>query len=431
MGLQVIWTDYARKIFDDKISTLITDARILTINLFHAYLLNELHENNKLQVATEKFSSWKTERDARFGLLILLEDIFIHIFYEQEKLGDKSIVSDGLIGMLKANQVHRGKNPIRIRAEQNAGILTRQIQLGMMGRNKGGMISMGIFNGDLLILPDTRQRIQDHFSQWESSVRLKNHLHNFINEIVLKSSRNKQFPELDYETIRSTKLFKAVRDGYIEVFGKRTLPKDIIRFWKDRLGFNSGASLALYDAVGKKSGKEESIDIYKVMKDAYEDLAEELGEQQKIEAILRIEPFLSMADYTFRYISRKDFKKIDDHKKELKILREELRSAGHEDKLQANHSDTHKRLKELRSVMVAPDLSLEDWIAEIIKYHKKIMDGRKNSVWLELQANGSIKHIQSASLAEDLSLDTFLQKRPWFHGYYVESIHSLRKILNS
>lgn len=425
MGLQVIWTYHARAIFQDKVSTLISDARILTINLFHAYVLNELYENNILVSATDRFRGWKTDRDVRFGLLIFLEDFFIYTFHDHR---DSNMVDlEGLQGMTKANQIYRANNKRNIRAEQNAGILTRQIQLGMMGRNKGGMISMGIFNGDLLLSPDIRSIIHELFKNWASAIDLKKNLFSFIRSEVL-SAPPKQFPVLDYDEIRKTPLFRKVRDGYLEVFGKRKLPKPIREFWLDRIGLRSGASRAIYEATGVFSQEHQVAIPDEVMKQSYEALSKEPGEKEKIETILRVEPFLSLSDYVFRFIARKDLKRIADHESELTLLRTELELVVRNNQLPPVNSNP--KLRKLISVMVSPERPLNDWIAGIIAYHKVVMDERKNSAWLELQPGGTIKHIQAAFLPAELSsARAFLKQRPWFHRYYVDSVQSLRELL--
>lgn len=428
MGLQVIWTHYARAVFEDKVSTLITDARVLTINLFHAYLLQELQENNLLAGATERFRDWKTDRDVRFGLLMLLEDLFIYIFFEQSEKGAADIA--GLPGMMKANQMYRANNPIILRAEQKAGILTRQIQLGMMGRNKGGMVSMGLFNGDLLLNPDMRTKIRELFEGIPAAVELRDGLVSFIRSQVLHSS-SKQHPVVDFDELRKTPLFRKVREGYLETFGKRKLPRPIREFWLDRLGFRSGAPNAIYVSVGALSTDKTEMepDPAAVIREAHRMLAQEPGEKEKLDKILRIEPFLSLSDYVFRFIARRDVRRIIDHETELNRLREQLETDGHEDRLPL--TDAHPRLRKLRSVMIGQGLSTIDWLSDIVTYHKQVMAERKNSPWLELQPAGTIKHLQTTSLPESIdSVKKFLSKRPWFHRYYVDSVRSLRELLS-
>lgn len=430
MGLQVVWTHYARAIFEDRVSTLITDARILSINLFHVYLLNELQENNYLINAKERFSAWKTDRDVRFGLLILLEDILTHVFYEQIDKG--TVESVGLIGMVKAGQVHRSKAEIRLRAEQKSGILINQIQLGMMGRNKGGMISMGILNGDLVPVPELRSQIQSLFQIWPGADQLKEALIRFIREEVLKPSKSRSIPDLPFEKIRSSPEFKAVENGYVLVFGKRSLPVSMKEFWISRLGFRSGAARAIYEVSGALYSEGNPADPQKIMLEASKNLSADPGEQSKIDVILRLEPFLSLAEYVFRFINQKDVRTIADFEPELSLLRKQLEADGSPERLQLDSTSVHPRLKKLLSVMLAPDLSLKDWLTGIVHFHREIMETRKNSPWLEMQPGGNLRHIQHASLPEGINMASlFLEKRPWFHRYYVDSVQSLYELLNT
>jgi hypothetical protein len=427
MGLQVIWTHYARAIFEDKVSTLITDARILSINLFHACLLSELQEKNQLLKAKERFSSWKTDRDVRFGLLILLEDILTHVFYEQIEQG--SVDSAGLVGMVKAGQVHRGKAEIRLRAEQKSGILINQIQLGMMGRNKGGLISMGLLNADLVPVPEIRGQFPELFQSWPGALKLKESLSCFISEEVL-SAKKGNFPELQYEYIRTRDSFLDVRKGYIEVFGKRKLPLPMREFWISRLGFRSGAAKAIYEACGVLQTEGNPADPEKIMQLAGKALTSTPGESEKIDTILRLEPFLSLAEYVFRFINQKDARRISDLEPELSLLRQQLVAAGSPERMQM--ASQHRRLKSLLRVINATD-PLHNWLAGIVQYHRETMEMRKNTPWLELQPQGVLNHFQYASLPEgmqDPRQFLAMENRPWFHRYYVDSVQSLRSLLS-
>lgn len=427
MGLQVIWTHYARVIFEDRVSTLITDARILSINLFHAYILSELQENNQLLKGRERFSSWKTDRDVRFGLLILLEDILTHVFYEQMEQG--SVDSAGLVGMVKAGQLHRGKAEIRLRAEQKSGILINQIQLGMMGRNKGGMISMGLLNGDLVPAPEKRGQLYELFHNWPGALKLKESIFCFITEEVL-SAKKGNFPELQYDYIRTRDSFLDVRKGYIEVFGKRKLPPSMRKFWIDSLGFLSGAAQAIYEACGVLQTEGNPADPEKIMLLAGDALASTPREREKINTILRLEPFLSLAEYVFRFICQKDARRISDLEPELSLLRKQLVAAGSPERMQI--ASLHRRLKSLLRVINATG-PLQDWLAGIVQYHRETMEMRKNTPWLELQPQGVLNHFQHASLPEgiqDARQFLTMENRPWFHRYYVDSVQSLRSLLS-
>ena len=45
LGLQVIWSVYGQKIFQNKVSSISNDVRNFTINLFHHYIIKNLIEN--------------------------------------------------------------------------------------------------------------------------------------------------------------------------------------------------------------------------------------------------------------------------------------------------------------------------------------------------------------------------------------------------
>jgi hypothetical protein len=110
------------------------------------------------------------------------------------------------------------------------------------------------------------------------------------------------------------------------------------------------------------------------MKETYALLSNEPGEKEKIETILRIEPFLSLSEYVFRFIAQKDFKRIADHEEELNLLRKQLEADIHSNQLPPK--TPHLRLQKLITVMIGQGRSLHEWIADIITYHKVVMDER-------------------------------------------------------
>jgi hypothetical protein len=202
-------------------------------------------------------------------------------------------------------------------------------------------------------------------------------------------------------------------------------------FWISRLGFHSGAAKAIYQSTGTLYSEGNPADPREIMLQASKALVSEPGEQDKIDTIRRLEPFLSLADYVFRFINQKDVRCLADYEPALSLLRKQLEADGSPERLQLDVHSAHPRLKKLISVMIIPGLSLNDWLTGIIRFHKEIMEMRKNSSWLEMQPGGNLRHIQHASLPEGLNTASlFLEKRPWFHHYYVDSIQSLRELLS-
>lgn len=141
MGMQMIWTDFGQKIFNYKLTTVATDIRNFTINLFHHYLLYRL-EHGEPQVfakAIAHFPDYRNAYDVKAGLLMFLEDLLIYALMEQ---GD-SVETRGLLGSYKAQQMlKQDPETIWIEAEKTKGVLVRQIQLGINGRYKGPFINM-------------------------------------------------------------------------------------------------------------------------------------------------------------------------------------------------------------------------------------------------------------------------------------------------
>ncbi len=425
LGLQVIWVGLGQDIFGDKLTTIANDLRIFTFNLIHNHIIYRLYQDypEQISLVKTKFKNWQADFDVKSGLIIFLEDLVTHAFYLKYQDTD-SARGLGILGINKARQKYhtQAESSIELEASKNKGLLTRQISLGMLGRYKGPMMSMDFFTRSLDYEPkeESWTQAEKFIHKWTDVVDLENQILALITNRLFQS-KNKGYPKLNIPEIKSSKYWKSIQEKYIACFGQKKLPPAIRSFWKDKMNLGSGAQAALLETLQLKE-----IDSAKILyAKAKTLLKNEPGEQEKINKIIAVEPFLSHTEYLIRYLSQAGVKQLAEEKKEIEKLRAAInQSAGF------NTNYLTGRLKDMYPVFIN-DKSLQDWLGGIIQYHEKIMKLRGGIAWLDMDEKGQFKHHFSIPLLANISkVDDYLKYQPWLHTYYYESLQLISSYLN-
>jgi hypothetical protein len=188
------------------------------------------------------------------------------------------------------------------------------------------------------------------------------------------------------------------------------------------MGLTSGAPFALYQSVDEyERGLLNNARM--IFRNAAKKMASEPAELDKLSAIIAVEPFLSHTEYVFRYLSQPQIKTVLDARNAIDKLRYAINQAA------VNIPAHNPKLKTLLKVMTS-NSETDMWLKEVIDYHNDIMKARGGSAWLEISDLGTIKHHFSPSL--DASIDTvekYLKEQPWTHTYYLESLQSIKSVL--
>lgn len=429
MGIQPIWTYYGQAIFNSRITTIANDLRIFTLNLYHNHVLNLLYKEyiEELQDAKSYYKTWQTEYDVKSGILMFLEDLVTWTFFLHNQDSEVAIDKLGILGLNKARNVYNTKNgnedEIFLAASKRSGLLKNQINLGMTGRYKGPMMNMEFFDRSLTYLPKTWEHIERFMQKWVDAMELEKSIVKLIIKIL--SDRNKKdFPQLTLYDIKNSGLWRPVTRGYLKCFGKRRLPRDIRLYWQDKLGMRNGAAKALFEQMGELSD-DEYINHQTVFIKAKRDLKDEPNEMEKVENIIKIEPFLSHSEYLLRYIAQPSVKNVDDVRGDLEILRGQIKSAG-----SFSINKPYERLTELLKIMLT-DGSLEEWLKRILDYHNKIMTQRGGNMWVSLEDQGNFKHYFGGPIKEDINtVSKYLKSKVWLHTYYLETLRSIHAGMN-
>jgi hypothetical protein len=424
LGMQVIWTKYGQDVFGEKINTIANDLRVLTFNLFHCQVLRKLFDNysNEINEAKTKFKKYESDFDVKAGLLILMEDIVTHIFY-QNKQADAELL--GVLGMTKARALYQSKSEdeIIVSAEKSKGILVRQINLGMMGRYKGSMMSMAFFDRSFSFNPNTWEDVdaKDLLVEFKE---LEQILTAFICNVILKI-RNTEEPSISVSEIQKSSYWDALSTLYLKCFSTRKLSTILQDYWKDRLGFNSGAAAAIFNVVSEIQPNQEIIhkNIFEL---AALRLATEPTEEQKIQTILKVEPILSHLSFIFRYLAQPSISFLNEEC--IKVIGEIRQLIRKE--INLSEVDIHPRLQRLVNLL-HEEIDEKAFLVKLLNYHKDIMISRGGTAWLGIVAEQNIRHYFSPSLPDSTNtLEKYLAKKPWRHTYYVETLLSMKQCLN-
>lgn len=427
MGIQVIWTYYGQAIFNEKLTTIANDLRVFTFNLFHNHVINQLFKNypEQIQQAKNGYKTWTTEAEVKTGILMFLEDMVTWTFFFKDDISESNVDKLGILGLTKARTLWNSINEdqIFLGASKRSGLLKNQINLGMTGRYKGPMINMEFIDRSFCYIPKTWEHVDKFMGKWMDAIELEAKITKLLTDVLFKANQ-KDFPRITLSELKRNKLYKDIREGYVKCFGSKKLPKDIRQYWKDKLGLLSGAPKALFDQIALIND-EDYMDHSEIFSLARNNITKETEELNKIDTIIKIEPFLSHSEYLLRFVSQHSIKKVEDIEKDLLVLRGKIKSTGN-----FNISNPHPRLLELMKAMLSEG-SLLEWLERVLAFHTKVMENRGGNRWVELDGQYNFKHYFGVPLRQDLNtIPKYLHENIWWHTYYLETVRNIHIGLN-
>ena len=420
LGFRVIWSYFGQKIFNYKLTTISTDIRNYTINLFHHHIIHDLFLNHSEAIAKARAAcrAYRTEYDLKAGLIILLEDMLTHSLVFQQKANQSDIDLMGLLGSHKAEQAYiKDKDGILLQAEKRKGVLVRQIVLGVNGRYKGPFINMGLFNGRTFQYNEVEWlKIADIINSWETGCKLAKRLKGIIIDIIEANSED--YLQSNFIHYRDDTELQTL---IIDAFGKQQVMPEIKVYWEDKLGLKKGAAQAIYNQFENHSAGKQ---IPRVIFEKALQEAEGEDEKEKILNILKLEPFLSACSQIFYSITDKRAKEIDEIVADIEKLQRCLKIG---DILPM--TSENKRLSDLVDAIRFSQMDTRSLIQAIITYHEGIMKQRGGNInRVELKEANRIKHYIHQS--PSWSTDEFITKNPWYNSYYLDTVEAIQKGLS-
>ncbi len=413
LGMQIIWTHFGQKIFNNKLTTVATDIRNYSVNLLQLYVLYCL-ENDRSDVfhhAKNKFTDYTNDYDLKAGLLILMEDAMVFSLM-MNRNNEELVDTLGLLGSYNAEkQLIKEPAEILIEAEKSKGVLVRQLQLGVTGRYKGPFINMGLLTKTLKYNGDWEE-VKTIIDQWPEGKELADTLVALICELIeVKSGSHILLSLAELQQKQDT------IDQYVRCFGKLNMNLKLRKYWEKHLGLEQGAAQALYEQVGVFDNKTHpGIIIQKAQEN-------QTGEAQyQLEQIIRLEPFLSNISQVFYLLTDIGNKKLSTLKEQLIQLVERIDLSDIVDLQNEN-----PRLKMLAKYVQDANGDALKFAEKIVEYHSAIMQNRGGGAWVEVQED-NIKHY--IAQRTPIKTEDFIKSNYWYHDYYLGSIRSIYNGLN-
>ena len=414
MGMQMIWTYFGQLIFHNKLTTVSTDVRNYSINLLHHFVLYKFQQerNEEFNRAQSHFPHYRDVYDTKAGMLIFMEDLLVYALMDQKG----PVNTFGLLGSNKAqddlDRINGNYHEIEIHAERSKGVLVRQIQLGVNGRYKGPFMNMGLMSKNFEYSPKEFERIEELISQWPEGNRLANKLMTLIEELLQENDRD--YPVVTLDRYKNDKELWGL---YADCFGQQELNQILHDYWLEKLGINAGAARSIFSEINHLGNQS----IPAIIASAFKKEEDE-KEKELLQWILDLEPFLSRCSHAFYLLSDVSVKRLADIKSDL-------------DELVANMpiesvlplTCRNERLEMLVEFVKDNTDSGVQFAEGILNYHKKIMEDRGGSAWVELE-NDYIKHY----IPQTLSATTadIVSGGYWYNRYYLDAVKSIYNGLN-
>ena len=360
LGLQPIWSYYGRRVINH-LTTISTNIHGFREVLLCLSICNELNGLRK---------------DLSYSDLILLfEQLFIYTSISNNTI-------EGILGADNGNArfITNNGNP-EINHKQT--ILVREISLGYYGRYKTPLSTMGIIDNRSSLVIDLEQ-IKKFYGE-SRYLEILTAVKSFV------ISSNKKFNN-----------FKAREALYEAVFGK--FRKGECNFWLGRLNEINGESKELMKRCYKEVNNDSIPEI----------LFASLQSYKEVSNILKLEPFLRCLEEIFyKAMAAKDIRsiKVDNLNEHEKRFMEFCSITDYNDSQLFN-----ARIKYLKE-KCSP--SSENYIENVIKYHKLVCQQKKSSVWVELDPAGRLQPFVNS---DDVEIDI----NKWGRDYYLSSLKSIK-----
>lgn len=414
MGMQMIWTYFGQLIFLNKLTTVSTDVRNYSINLLHHFVLYKFQQerNEEFNRAQSHFTYYRDAYDAKAGMLIFMEDLLVYALMDQKG----PVNTFGLLGSNKAqddlDRTNGNYSAIEIHAERSKGVLVRQIQLGVNGRYKGPFMNMGLMSKNFEYSPKEFERIEELISQWPEGNKLVYKLMDLLTELLQKTDRD--YPTVTLDRFKNDKELWGL---YADCFGQLESNQILHDYWLEKLGITAGAASSIFSEINHLGEKS----IPAIMASAFKKEEDE-KEKELLQWILDLEPFLTRCSHAFYLLSDVSVKRLVDIKSDLNQL---VANMPIESVLPL--TCRNERLEMLVEFVKDNTGSGVQFAEGILNYHKKIMEDRGGSAWVELE-NESIKHYIPQTL--NASTADIVSGGYWYNRYYLDAVRSIYNGLN-
>lgn len=436
LGLQVIWSAYGQAIFRSRISSISNDVRNYTLNLFNHRVVKSLAEDDSVVLGRglqqqRAYAGNKNSLPFKQACLVHLENLFAYAMVETENGTHEEVKTGGVLGISKARRRWHEANadPVLVFShEPVAHVLVRQNSLGVSGRYKTPLVQMKFFDSAYdYAQPDSRalwQTAEEHlFAPAKPLAGLHVLVHQYMADLLSDTRRE---PQRLFSDIP-----KGLRQGIVHAFREpRAVGAYAREFWLSVTQLDQGASGALYDVLNSEhlAQPKEPWPASAVFGKAGRAPSLAATEQEKLQHVARLEPFLGELDLLLTAMLSAQAHSLDSVAVKWKDLgRNETTLGGlaqgilNDPAMRKQIAGTASaRLADLTELACAPTLQLQ--MKGLLKYHGKIMESRGQSPWLRLLNDESLKiDVRARELPHP-------ENRPvgdWVHQYYIPQFRLL------
>lgn len=449
LGMQIIWSALGQRIFGWHITSRANNLRNYTHALFHHFVVKEIESDETIEIPKFSQQYYRSKDDPRFkkSMIIFLENLFVYT-----AVLDKFDCS-GILGSQSAgNKLRRFNNDPLIFIHEDAGILVRQISLGLNGGYKTPLMQRGILDGDYRYPGrEVWAEIENRFNGWDEALELKELL-----KVILKmvfsacSSRAlspdaeiiKPYRELTAEALNSVVWFwyseiaahkEKLSHLYRVVVEKREASRNYFgEFWKEQLGLNTGAARAIFDSLSDDDPN--NMDNEALFQHAV-NRANTGQEKEKIKDILAVEPLMAFMVNLFNLLCYRENRHLEDIANTLartgsaeaelerhwgQIDWERARQAVK--RVEASSQTAARRLEKLLDNQ--PQWNMFACLKNILSCHKIIMEERGLYPWVTVDDSGKLRHTGKGIAPGNWRYTT------WVHDYYLGSVKNIFYGLN-
>lgn len=416
LGMQVIWSYFGQNIFHSRLTSNTPDIRNYTLNLFHHHVIRSLCLERAELINHLAANVYKNTIELKTGLIIFLENLLAHTFYTLQKQDEH--ISGGILGIGNATRMQRSGEDIILRPERNSGVLVNQISQGINGRYKGPFIRMKIIDRyyNSTKYTKTWAEIEAIFSGWQAVGKLSAMLKNIIADKLF--AKKKKIPTIRFKDATNPQLSGLYRTCFAT---PSAIPARIRSFWKEKMGLDTGAAGALFEALLNAADKDSAKTIFE--RASRSPHVTDPAEKQKLLTIRKVEPFLAVMQYLFNWIVLTTTKNTAD------IVQPLEKALSFDSGPVQGIRDGSGRLRKLVDIFVQHKNDAHGFVKEFLEYHTSIMDSRGLPPWFTLDKNGFIKHT-GHSLPQRY-LDELQAENPkspkWIHDYYLGTLRGIHK----
>ena len=377
LGLQLIWSHYARKVIKH-LTTISTDIRGFREVLLCLSICNKYKNSGS---------------DMKYkDLILLFEQLFIYSTIEQKK-------SDGILGADNGTHIYykNNENPL---IDSEKTILVREISLGYYGRYKSPLVSMNIIDESSIVSNEIN--VPDIFGE-----KIYGEIYKAFVSFLGKTKTKRRYKDFKKsKKLCSKKLCELICGGVSEKEKK---------FWLKKLNIHGKDKNELMSKCYNLVTKERSC----------EKIFSEIDDEN-VKSIEKIELFLLCMEKVFYdllecrkledYKIKSKKKYIDRYKEFSKIYNKEFGKIYNKDNNTIESDFLKKRMKFINEKL---DPGNDDFIRNIYEYHKLVCKQKESAQWLEVDSKGNIE----TYIEPDVKIDNINE---WRRDYYIGSLSSIK-----